>query len=107
LLSVSGAPSSEFSTLSLHDALPIGHRWRIERENLGSGSRLLPFVKALARLLAGPSALDQRLDDRRRVEALIPGHLREHVDARDRSEEHTSELQSRGHLVCRLLPEKT
>src|SRR5439155_19085776 len=23
-----------------------------------------------------------------------------------RSEEHTSELQSRGHLVCRLLPEK-
>src|SRR5439155_16547066 len=33
------------------------------------------------------------------------------VDARlqkagTRSEEHTSELQSRGHLVCRLLPEK-
>src|SRR5437870_7602752 len=25
---------------------------------------------------------------------------------RTRSEEHTSELQSRGHLVCRLLPEK-
>src|SRR5690625_4079990 len=25
---------------------------------------------------------------------------------RGRSEEHTSELQSRGHLVCRLLPEK-
>src|SRR5690625_7111690 len=24
-----------------------------------------------------------------------------------RSEEHTSELQSRGHLVCRLLPERT
>src|SRR5690625_7039620 len=27
--------------------------------------------------------------------------------ARTRSEEHTSELQSRGHLVCRLLLEKT
>src|SRR5437870_10639702 len=27
-------------------------------------------------------------------------------DARARSEEHTSELQSRGHLVCRLLLEK-
>src|SRR5690625_5686470 len=26
--------------------------------------------------------------------------------AQMRSEEHTSELQSRGHLVCRLLPEK-
>src|SRR5437870_13569565 len=28
------------------------------------------------------------------------------VDSRGRSEEHTSELQSRGHLVCRLLLEK-
>src|SRR5690625_3108136 len=28
------------------------------------------------------------------------------VDGHLRSEEHTSELQSRGHLVCRLLPEK-
>src|SRR5690625_6570575 len=28
------------------------------------------------------------------------------VDPFDRSEEHTSELQSRGHLVCRLLLEK-
>src|SRR5439155_13935725 len=28
------------------------------------------------------------------------------VEHRDRSEEHTSELQSRGHLVCRLLLEK-
>src|SRR5690625_6425127 len=27
-------------------------------------------------------------------------------DIMDRSEEHTSELQSRGHLVCRLLLEK-
>src|SRR5437870_9090434 len=29
-----------------------------------------------------------------------------HQEADDRSEEHTSELQSRGHLVCRLLLEK-
>src|SRR5690625_2720872 len=28
------------------------------------------------------------------------------LQRRDRSEEHTSELQSRGHLVCRLLLEK-
>src|SRR5690625_7014704 len=28
------------------------------------------------------------------------------LPAEDRSEEHTSELQSRGHLVCRLLLEK-
>src|SRR5439155_20241840 len=29
-----------------------------------------------------------------------------HAVAKTRSEEHTSELQSRGHLVCRLLLEK-
>src|SRR5207253_7387431 len=34
-----------------------------------------------------------------RVAAIACGH-------EDRSEEHTSELQSRGHLVCRLLLEK-
>src|SRR5207253_11060339 len=30
----------------------------------------------------------------------------ERASHQNRSEEHTSELQSRGHLVCRLLPEK-
>src|ERR1041385_9396016 len=33
-------------------------------------------------------------------------HLHGAVSDRDRSEEHTSELQSRLHLVCRLLLEK-
>src|SRR5690625_5956520 len=38
---------------------------------------------------------------------LAPGHKRsEPKPSRSRSEEHTSELQSRGHLVCRLLLEK-
>src|SRR5437870_10094174 len=32
--------------------------------------------------------------------------LRQFLGCRARSEEHTSELQSRGHLVCRLLLEK-
>src|SRR2546429_2733720 len=41
--------------------------------------------------------------DRRRP--LPHGHARRPLD-RDRSEEHTSELQSRLHLVCRLLLEK-
>src|SRR3712207_7936975 len=34
------------------------------------------------------------------------GGSREQIRARDRSEEHTSELQSRQYLVCRLLLEK-
>src|SRR5207253_11102386 len=35
-----------------------------------------------------------------------PGSCGAFSTATDRSEEHTSELQSRGHLVCRLLLEK-
>src|SRR3712207_8426707 len=34
------------------------------------------------------------------------GHCREPASSRSRSEEHTSELQSRQYLVCRLLLEK-
>src|SRR5690625_6617656 len=33
-------------------------------------------------------------------------HIRKYIKNSKRSEEHTSELQSRGHLVCRLLLEK-
>src|SRR5439155_14233294 len=33
-------------------------------------------------------------------------HAQKHLYSEKRSEEHTSELQSRGHLVCRLLLEK-
>src|SRR5207253_8008839 len=40
-------------------------------------------------------------ETKRFAEALVRGAQRE-----QRSEEHTSELQSRGHLVCRLLLEK-
>src|SRR5947209_9909603 len=46
---------------------------------------------------AGAPAEDERGDD---------GHERDRRPDRSRSEEHTSELQSRQYLVCRLLLEK-
>src|SRR5947208_15679062 len=69
--------TTEIYTLSLHDALPI---------SIGYGAR------------AGRLPLMRRLQ--RRQFALL-GKRRLH-----RSEEHTSELQSPDHLVCRLLLEK-
>src|SRR5947209_10350227 len=48
----------------------------------------------------------------RRAEVRLPGHERERtprvrsIEDHQRSEEHTSELQSRQYLVCRLLLEK-
>src|SRR5207249_11641476 len=85
------APPATTCTLSLHDALPICRRVR------------------------------RRLEERLLLEAADPRHERagEEADARVvvadrlvvlaallRSEEHTSELQSRFELVCRLRLEK-
>src|SRR5439155_26626336 len=82
--------TTEIYTLSLHDALPISERGIVGQ-------------------------LHREFDRRdqcgcRHVAERPRRHLR-HVDhvgdaAARRSEEHTSELQSRGHLVCRLLLEK-
>src|SRR5207253_10244523 len=85
------APATpRFSTLSLHDALPIsvaewcGERVVVGRE-LAAAKPHGPFWLILDSV--GGAALGAAL-------AML------------RSEEHTSELQSRGHLVCRLLLEK-
>src|SRR5437870_9128060 len=52
-------------------------------------------------------ALERRNEHRGRA-VVLEGAVEEANGLRDRarSEEHTSELQSRGHLVCRLLLEK-
>src|SRR5207253_11197021 len=106
-LSATDTSSTRLSTLSLHDALPISApRGR---------SQLDAFFFFLDRLGEHVDRFCQ--PDERRAEVDL--HLRRAVDAAVvfamrhlpvadgiRSEEHTSELQSRGHLVCRLLLEK-
>src|SRR5690625_6597343 len=53
---------------------------------------------------AGSSAdSDSCQDAARRLTSSPPGRVPWVLVPRSRSEEHTSELQSRGHLVCRLL----
>src|SRR5690625_6158804 len=42
----------------------------------------------------------------RTARMIAPARSRQERSSSTRSEEHTSELQSRGHLVCRLLLEK-
>src|SRR5690606_40710354 len=92
------AATTRIYPLSLHDALPIsGPRGRLRR---------LPLPRR-----AGDGRADAG-DQRRSVDRLGPP---DRLPARDaggaggpqhRSEEHTSELQSREKLVCRLLLEK-
>src|SRR3712207_7419949 len=82
--------TTEIYTLSLHDALPI------------SADRGEPLVHAQA--LQHPHRLAVEVHRARaRVGVAVAV---EHGDGHARSEEHTSELQSRQYLVCRLLLEK-
>src|SRR3712207_7224445 len=82
--------TTEIYTLSLHDALPISRR----------GSRRGGAPSCRGR--AGPADQPGRGQDR--PARCAPGWRG--CDCRQRSEEHTSELQSRQYLVCRLLLEK-
>src|SRR2546422_6678501 len=69
-------------------------------------STLFPYTTLFRSLFLyfGFMALQAAIDDRRRAERA--GALLAIVGVVNRSEEHTSELQSRLHLVCRLLLEK-
>src|SRR5690625_6123048 len=77
-------------TLSLHAALPISvaaldlHHLSDPGASVGFGQHLQGVLEVAG---GGPARQQRR-------------------QGRGRSEEHTSELQSRGHLVCRLLLEK-
>src|SRR5207244_13174705 len=98
LLSLLSAPAPpQFYTLSLHDALPIS------RDRAAAG-RPGPGAARRSRPGSGIRAA-RRLRPRRRARR---AHRGRGVPCRaaDRSEEHTSELQSPDHLVCRLLLEK-
>src|SRR3712207_8102969 len=83
--------TTEIYTLSLHDALPISPLLAARRRRDDDGERHGPARlqrHELARVRAGRAdGVGLFRDDRR-------------------SEEHTSELQSRQYLVCRLLLEK-
>src|SRR5207253_8628772 len=102
------APSTPtVSPLSLHDALPIyrhGRRHSVRRRcavsGAGAGRRGADRVSPAVIGTVGVLALFAML--LLRVPVWIALTL---VGFFGRSEEHTSELQSRGHLVCRLLLE--
>src|SRR3712207_8357028 len=83
---LNNTPTTEISPLSLPDPLPI------------SAQRISPTTAAaaVATAMAGKPRMSRVATDARFSEA----------DGASRSEEHTSELQSRQYLVCRLLLEK-
>src|SRR5947208_13508259 len=86
-------PTTEFYTLSLHDALPIWGRGRGGGGGGAAGTTPSPPG-------AEPANIAQTI-------TTASGRPRTMTGCPlARSEEHTSELQSPDHLVCRLLLEK-
>src|SRR3712207_7630290 len=88
--------TTEIYTLSLHDALPISEKSRGGFEERHDRPHRLRDRRPLPRQLCRRSRLAPG--------ASLPGPRRPYRP--QRSEEHTSELQSRQYLVCRLLLEK-
>src|SRR5699024_11920781 len=95
------SPSRPYS-LSLHDALPISGPPRGLTTQIGDMQT--PYLKA--RLWSSRARQSCRLAAATRLCEYHPTHFLIHEWCQPRSEEHTSELQSRFDLVCRLLLEK-
>src|SRR5207253_10095427 len=99
------APTAIY-TLSLHDALPIlnepltsfeditnyNNFYEFDTEKRGVASAARGFVTQPWKVEVGGLVNQPKIFDLDDLLKIAP-----------RSEEHTSELQSRGHLVCRLL----
>src|SRR5690606_41040816 len=94
-------PSPDSSTRSLHDALPTSHGVAVDA----------PFTASLGTVSTWLFAATVMSTDTVMSGLRTPGgagteSLTSTLPRRGRSEEHTSELQSRENLVCRLLLEK-
>src|SRR5206468_10198108 len=95
------AATSAIYTLSLHDALPIsirGSRLHARNEHVLARTRGLPGLRG-ERHSAWRRDRPRASDRAEYADRVSRGRGA-------RSEEHTSELQSRSELVCRLLLEK-
>src|SRR5690625_6217999 len=92
--------------LSLHDALPLSAVTGVP----GSDSRACLSAWPMPRERSPPGKLAWMPTviepSERRTAGQAMGRMVASTTSTPRSEEHTSELQSRGHLVCRLLLEK-
>src|SRR3712207_9141668 len=94
--------TTEIYTLSLHDALPIFEREDVAARHHPAHRSVVVEHREVADALVG-----DQLTALAHLRVGAHGqHGRRHHLGHARSEEHTSELQSRQYLVCRLLLEK-
>src|SRR5690606_42023349 len=96
--------TSEIYTLSLHDALPILRHYEAKWNSCEI--RYGDLKKQLAEdIISVTSPIRERIVEIEKDDSYLHRVTLEGAEMA-RSEEHTSELQSRENLVCRLLLEK-
>ena len=93
--------TTEIYTLSLHDALPIPDNTSVYFQSSRPAVQRLAFTLGRRTNLSEFEAIYGFSGETNLAHVQAPL-----VQVGDRSEEHTSELQSRTNLVCRLLLEK-
>src|SRR5690606_39738440 len=99
-------PASDFYTLSLHDALPIlGERTcpAPARSDAPPWARAVAWAQAAAHAELAAPFRRRCFWAARTWEGAQQGRTPNPPPPEVRSEEHTSELQSRENIVCRLL----
>src|SRR5207247_10463400 len=105
LLSVRVSATPATHLLSLHDALPICSRIGLP-PMLMSALSPPPMRRAWPPASTRPRVAGDSIVMHRSFAPMLCALVRDRVEILVRSEEHTSELQSRVDLVCRLLLEK-
>src|SRR5207249_6681772 len=99
-------PRPNSSTLSLHDALPIYFAFMAGSMGSVVGEKFTRATEEATRLMLPLIFVSGSGGGARMQEGILSLMQMAKVSAALRSEEHTSELQSRFDLVCRLLLEK-
>src|SRR5258705_5061135 len=99
--------TTEISPLPLHDALPIYRARHDDRARTGP-EQLVGKIRACVTDHPSVDTAQSQAhrEDVRRRDRDEPAKHEDRRGVTERSEEHTSELQSLRHLVCRLLLEK-
>src|SRR5690606_41050964 len=97
-----GPATTHLYTLSLHHALPIS----LEVTKLPEGGTLAPVANTVSNVVNIGSGSRSAPAKELSIVANDVIEIPLHGKIAARSEEHTSELQSRENLVCRLLLEK-
>src|SRR5258708_25050761 len=86
-----------------HPALTLGYRLEVDGAAIVYACDHEPYSREMARGIWAPNRLDQRHVDFLAGADLVIHDAQYTVGEYERSEDHTSELQSPDHLVCRLL----